>query len=107
MVPLVIRVPRVIRRLLGRIPGWKETPLLPETRIGQHSHRFMAVYFTFGVRFLRIATGTRPLPAAAIVIVPGGVEHGWSGTSNGPATVGHFHVGHPVHVIENLKTASA
>jgi quercetin dioxygenase-like cupin family protein len=107
MVPMVIRVPRAIRRLLGRIPRWKETLLLPEARISQHSHRFMAIYFTFGVRFLNTATGTRPLPAAAIVIVPAGVEHGWSGTSNAAAIVGHFHVGHLVHVIENLKPASA
>ena len=101
MRPIVLRIPGWTRQLLATLPRWKETPLAARTRIARHAHRFVAVYFAFGAKHLETEAGLRSLPLAAMVIVPAGIVHGWHGpAADATATIGHFHPGHPVHIIE-------
>ena len=102
----VIRIPRWTYRLLRLAPGWRVTAVAANARILQRSHRFPAVYFVFGVRFLDTGGGLRELPEAAVVFVPSHVVHGWAGSRNGrTATVGHFHPGHPAHLTDHIAPA--
>lgn len=105
---IVLRLPDWSRNLLARFPRWKETSVPMGARILKHAHAFLAVYFTFGIGFLETDAERRPLPPAAIVFVPPRVVHGWIGSdNNGVGTVGHFHQGHPAHVIEPLAAGAA
>lgn len=107
MQAIVIRIPRWTRTFLSRLPNWKETSLEKRRRLASHSHGFLAVYFTFAVQHLESASGTRILPPAAMVIVPAGTVHGWTGTRDASAaTVGHFHAGHPAHITEKASGAA-
>lgn len=101
MPAIIIRIPAWIRKLLAVLPRWEETPVAAGSQVVRHAHDFIAFYFTFGIRYLDSGGTLRALPPASIVIIPARVVHGWIGSTTGAdATIGHFHPGHPAHVIK-------
>lgn len=108
MKPIVVPIPAWSRKILSAAPRWQETPLTSKSRIARHAHAFLALYFAFGVQDLDAAGRSRRLPPSAMVIVPPRVVHGWRGATNGgTATVGHYHPGHPAHVVEPAGAEAA
>jgi quercetin dioxygenase-like cupin family protein len=98
----IVPIPDSSQALLASATGWQETPVAAGKRIARHYHDFQAIYFTFGVPTMQVGGEQRALPKSSMVIVPQGVVHGWVGSREGGAVVGHFHEGHGYHFMEEV-----
>ena len=86
---------------MATLQNWEVTSVKSGQSVEAHKHNFNAVYYTNGIKELYSNGKKTTLPDNAVVYIPQGAEHAWSGVQENReiAEVGHFHSGHGVHSI--------